>query len=986
VEEIEEFFSAVREASDAQTWSRGVELARANAVNGESFQAGEVVLRVSTRGGMICPAVHLHILDEDWECECNGPKDPCEHVTAATIALRIARKQGKKLPNVTDDSVRGSGQIEYRLARTQAGGLALTRYIVRGEEAFLIQSSLHALSSGRVDGPKFLATPADLAVERALGPQVAGGTLAPGVLRSLFPHLGRCTQVLLDGEPISISSDPVGPRAVVEDCGDGFRLFIEEDPSVAERFHGGVVRCQQTLCFVNRGRLTGRELSELPQGRNFSPDQAPELVAKVLPELERRIPVEIRTRRLPRTSIEQPRIEVVVEREGDNLSVLPLLVYGNPATARIDADKLVPLGLGPLPIRNERLEEKLRVDLRESLGLTPGHRICFPPEEAVRFSARLRAWRRGSISGKAHQAFFVAPGLVPRIESSGEDVKVLFESRAPETDRTQCANPNAVLRAWQGGESLVALEGGGWAPLPSDWLSQFGATLADLLAAKASSHGKLPTSALADAARLCDAHGLARPRGADALMALAENFRGIPESSLPSDLRATLRPYQREGVNWLAFLRHAKLGALLADDMGLGKTLQTLCILSGPSLVVAPTSVIHGWSDEIRRFRPEQRVCTYHGAGRKLDPDATITLTTYAILRLDIELLAQREWDVVVLDEAQNIKNPESQAAQAAYRLRAGFRVALTGTPIENHLVELWSQFHFTNPGFFGTQNDFETRYARPMARGDEEAAAHLRQRIRPFLLRRLKRDVAPELPPRTDMVLYCSLEPEERELYDALCLATRQEVIERIQRGGSVFEALELLLRLRQAACHAALVPGAKQGLAEKPSAKLQLLLEKLQILFEDGHKALVFSQWTSLLDLIAPQLEAASLPFLRLDGSTRNRSAVVHAFQDPQGPAILLISLKAGGTGLNLTAADHVFLVDPWWNPAVEDQAADRTHRIGQEKPVMVYRLVAEGTVEEAILGLQERKRAIRDAALGDGMQASQALSREDLLSLLT
>jgi len=980
VEEIEAFFSAVREAADAQTWSRGVELARANAVNGESLQAGEVVLRVSTRGGLICPAVRLHILDEDWECECNGPKDPCEHVTAATIALRLARKQGKELPSVTDDAVRGSGQIQYRLARTQTGGLALTRYIVRGDEAFLLQSSLHALSSGRVDGPKFLATPADLAVERALGPQVAGGALAPGVLRSIFPHLGRCAEVFLDGELISISSDPVGPRAVVEDYGNGFRLFIEEDPSIVERFQGGVVRCHQTLCFANRGRLTGRELSELPQGRIFSPDQAPELVAQILPELERRIPVEIRTRRLPRTRIEQPRIDVVVEREGDNLSVLPLLVYGNPATARIDADKLVPLGSGELPIRNERLEEKLRVDLRESLGLVPGHRICFPPEEAVRFSARLRAWRSGSISGKAHQAFFLAPGLVPRIESSGEDVKVLFESHASETDRTQRADPGAVVRAWQSGEALVALEGGGWAPLPSDWLSQFGATLADLLAAKESSSGKLPTSALADAARLCDAHGLARPRGADALMALAENFRGIPESPLPSDLCATLRPYQREGVNWLAFLRDAKLGALLADDMGLGKTLQTLCILRGPSLVVAPTSVLHGWSDEIRRFRPRQRVCTYHGPGRSLDPDATITLTTYAILRLDIELLAQREWDVVVLDEAQNIKNPESQAAQAACRLQAGFRVALT-----NHLVELWSQFHFTNPGFFGTQSDFEARYARPMARGDEEAAAHLRRRIRPFLLRRLKRDVAPELPPRSDMVLYCSLEQEERELYDALCLATRQEVIERIQRGGSVFEALELLLRLRQAACHAALVPGAKPALAEKPSAKLQLLLEKLQILFEDGHKALVFSQWTSLLDLIEPQLKAASLPFLRLDGSTRDRSAVVHAFQDPHGPPIMLISLKAGGTGLNLTAADHVFLVDPWWNPAVEDQAADRTHRIGQEKPVLVYRLVAEGTVEEAILGLQERKRAIRDAALGDGMQASQALSREDLLSLL-
>jgi SNF2 family DNA or RNA helicase len=396
---------------------------------------------------------------------------------------------------------------------------------------------------------------------------------------------------------------------------------------------------------------------------------------------------------------------------------------------------------------------------------------------------------------------------------------------------------------------------------------------------------------------------------------------------------------------------------------------------------VCPTSVLRQWAEEILRFRPVLSVCLHHGAERRLDPAASVTLTSYAILRLDAEQLGATGWDAVVLDEAQAIKNPDSQVARAARALQARWRVALTGTPVENRLEELWSQMEFANPGLLGSLASFQARWARPIATGEPGVAEALRRRIRPFVLRRTKRAVAPELPPRTERVLRCELDVEERAVYDAVRAAARRDVVERLAAGSSPLAALEALLRLRQAACHRGLVPGQR---ADR-SSKVDLLIDVLETAVAEGHKALVFSQWTSLLDRVEPHLRAAGVAWTRLDGATRDRAAVVARFQAADGPPVLLISLQAGGTGLNLTAADHVFLLDPWWNPAVEDQAADRAHRIGQTQPVEIHRLVAADTVEERVLELQQRKRGLADAALADAATAS-ALTRDDLLALLT
>ncbi len=969
---IQTLFEAVREACSPGAWSRGVELTRSDSVNGERASETEIAIRVSTRGGLICPLVTLYPADPDWDCDCSSRESPCEHVAAAVIALRTARKEGLELPG--DNR---AGRIGYRFSRHTAG-LSLDRVVVAGSDSPPLRVALATVASGRAEGPEFLATQADLIVDQLVGARLYG-PLPRGLITKLLAALEDADDIQLDGRQVRTSSENVVPIGRVVDERDGFRLFIERDPGITEVFHNGVVLCGGTLRPVGDSNLTGRELDQLTRGRFFGPDNLPELITEILPSLRGRIPIVIETKRLPRTVEETPRLVLQVRRDQDALSVLPTLVYGDPIIARVDAGRLTLLG-DKIPVRDEAAERHLLRRLQNELELAPGRRLRLKGLDAVDFARGLQQWG-GEIQGSAHEDFYLAPAVEPRFEINESGFDLRFESVGDSPDGStsgRSADATSVLTAWQEGISLVPLDGGGMAPLPKDWLSRFGDRIADLLAAR-DAESALPRCALPDLARLCEELEVSPPPAFEALREFIDRPEGIPSAELPADLTATLRGYQRVGIDWLCALREAGLGALLADDMGLGKTLQALCALRGRTLVVAPTSVVHNWADEIRRFRPGLSYQLYHGPGRKLRSDREVTLTTYAILRLDADQLAEQHWDTLILDEAQAIKNPDSKVTRAAYRLRGDFAMTLSGTPVENRLDELWSQFHFINRGLLGGRRDFEERYAKPIDAGELDRAMHLRDRIRPFVLRRLKRDVAPELPPRTDVILHTTLNSSERNTYDAIRAAALSDVVAQLSSGVSVMKALEVLLRLRQAACHTALVPGQEA----ESSSKLELLLEFLDEVLAEGHKALVFSQWTSLLDLVEPHLDRAAIDFARLDGSTRDRGAVVERFQNPGGPPVLLASLKAGGLGINLTAADCVFILDPWWNPAAEDQAADRTHRIGQNRPVMVYRLVAEDTVEERVLALQERKRALSEAALGG---AASALKREDLIALLS
>jgi superfamily II DNA or RNA helicase len=966
---VQDLFDTVRQQAARSVWGQGVELARSGAVQGERESAHEVVLRVRPVSGIVHPTVLLLPGDEAWECDCSAEEDPCAHVVAAVIALRAAKREGKPLPHA---EAAGSGRIAYRF-RSTPQGLSLERVVIHAGGETRLTATLSALATGRSAGPPVSPSRIDLTVESVLGTQ-REGPLPRGILHALLPLLAGHSEVSLDGRPVETSREPLGTRARLQDDAEGFRLSVAYEPPPERDLGGGFVLCEGTIRELAPLQLGGREREELlGAGRRFAPDEAALLVADLLPSLESRMPVEIETQRLPRGRREPPRLSIETARSGGGLSVLATLVYGDPPCARVDAGRLVHLR-GPIPLRDEEAESRLITRLRAALGLAPGHRTELEPDAALDFVERLERFD-ARLSGDAHRAFRRAAPLEPELRVSGDGFTLRFRAQLAGEERE--ADPDVVLAAFRRGESLVPLLGGGFAPLPADWLARLGAPLADLLAARERS-GRVPTVLLPDLAWLCAQLDQPPPPGFERLRALIEGE--WPDSPLPADLRGELRAYQREGARWLLFLGEAGLGGLLADDMGLGKTVQALAALRGRTLVVAPTSLLGNWQDEIARFRPGLSVSVYHGAGRSLDPSALVTLTTYAILRRDRDSLAAVEWDTLVLDEAQAIKNPESQVAQAAFALRGARRVTLTGTPVENRLDELWSQMHFLNPGLLGGRSDFDERYVRPLLEGNAEVAEHLRRRIAPFVLRRRKAEVAPELPPRTELVLHVALSPEERDIYDAIAAATRSEVLQQLEGGGGVLAALEALLRLRQACCHPRLVPG--QTLEQ--SAKLELLVDRLETCAAEGHKSLVFSQWTSLLDLAEPRLAAAGLGFVRLDGATRDRAEVVARFQSAEGPPVFLISLRAGGTGLNLTAADHVFLLDPWWNPAVEEQAADRAHRIGQDKPVFVHRLVAAGTVEERILELQAKKRALAEAAL-TGSASAAGLSRDDLLALL-
>jgi superfamily II DNA or RNA helicase len=470
--------------------------------------------------------------------------------------------------------------------------------------------------------------------------------------------------------------------------------------------------------------------------------------------------------------------------------------------------------------------------------------------------------------------------------------------------------------------------------------------------------------------------------GGEALRILGQRLReagSIGEHPAPEGFAATLRPYQGQGYCWLRFLGETGLGGLLADDMGLGKTVQALAHIFAeklegradrPSLVVAPTSLMANWRMEAERFAPALKLLTLHGPDRKAGFDAIpghdLVLTTYALLPRDRDVLLAQRWRAVIVDEAQNVKNPDTSAARILRQLEARQRFCLTGTPVENHLGELWALMDFLNPGLLGDRRHFARTFRVPIEKNDDAARRQaLARRVRPFLLRRTKTEVAAELPPKTEIIEHIEMEAGQSAIYEAVRLTMHRKVREAVAAKGldrSRIIILDALLKLRQVCCDPRLVklPSVKKTGAA--SAKLVRLMEMLEELVEEGRRVLLFSQFTSMLVLIEARLAAAEIAFVKITGEVRDRATPVKQFQTGEVP-VFLISLKAGGTGLNLTAADTVILYDPWWNPAVETQAIDRSHRIGQDKPVFVHRLVTLKTIEEKMLELQRRKGALAE-----------------------
>ncbi|MFN0053660.1 MAG: SNF2-related protein [Planctomycetales bacterium] len=552
-----------------------------------------------------------------------------------------------------------------------------------------------------------------------------------------------------------------------------------------------------------------------------------------------------------------------------------------------------------------------------------------------------------------------------------------------------------LLSALARGDCTVRLDDGSLGILPEEWMRNYG--LLSGLGISEDDHVRFSRTQVGLLDALLAAQEMVTYDASfDDLRRRVREFSGIEVHDEPQGFAGELRPYQKAGVGWLRFLNEFRFGGCLADDMGLGKTIQFLAMLQDrfhrgelqrPALIVVPKSLIFNWHQECEKFTPALQVIEYTGLQRaslrKKLPRAHVVLTTYGTVRRDILQLKEIKFDYVVLDEAQAIKNPSSQVAKATRLLSSEFRVALTGTPIENHLRDLWSIFEFLNPGMLGRASIFKLHTSEG---GDEESRKLLSQALRPFILRRTKREVARELPDKLEQTIHCQMGKQQQQLYDELREHYRAALLGLVKKQGlarSKIHVLEALLRLRQAACHPALLD---EKYIDEPCAKLDVLGLHLSDLLEEGHKALVFSQFTSYLAIVKRYLDQKGIVYEYLDGQTRNRKDHIARFQTDPACGVFLISLKAGGLGLNLTAADYVFLLDPWWNPAVELQAIDRAHRIGQTRQVFAYRLICRNTVEEKIADLQNKKKQLADAILQADNNLISDLTAEDLELLLS
>jgi hypothetical protein len=967
-------FDTIRELAEAKSWSAGVELSRNAQFDEVSSGSGdERVLRIVLGRKDAIVSVSLSEPDVTWQSDCGCEDDPCRHVVAALLALRQSKIGSSALKRGAERPASQVGDVVFSFARN-GNLLSFERYLVFEDKRVSVTSTILKAITDLAGGQQRVnASDDELAIDHVLT-RVRSGVLDPRTMRHLLAALARVRRVELDGALIAVGREPIAAQAEVIDHAGGYLLRRILPDGLEELFDNGAAVINGELRAVEDSSLSAEELDLLRgTGTVFSTEMGEQLATRIIPRLRAKIAVRINSTTLPRARAIAPRIEIeaVSDEAASNLTVIPRLVYGDPSIAEVRNGELILADLREIPIREPAEEGRLARELRGRLGLDLGRPRVFVGEQAVAFAARLRSW---GATGDGIARFTPAAQLQASAHSSAGGLEIVFKSK----DGGVLSAERAVA-AWRRGSELVALDGGGgWALLPKVWLREHIEALERIIEASKAG-GRLPPRLLPEINDICAALGVEVPDYFSKLREGLADIERIPDAALPSDLSAELRPYQRLGVNWINFLHSHGLGALIADDMGLGKTLQTLCALRGRVLVVCPTSVISSWREQCERFRPGLSLSVYHGARRELGSDSAITVTSYGLLRMDIAALSEVEWDTVVLDEAQMIRNPRSQVAQAAARLKAKYKIALSGTPVENSLDDLWSQCSFLNPGLLGSYSAFQERFADPIAAGDLDRGLELRRKVAPFILRRMKRDVARDLPPKTEVVVECELSEQERSVYEALLGSAIGDLRGIVSRGEGALSALEALLRLRQACCHRGLLP----GMAADSSSKVELLIDYLIRSKANGHRALVFSQWTSLLDRIEPHLKSNDLSFVRIDGSTADRGSVVDSFQSDGGADLMLLSLKAGGVGLTLTAADHVYIVDPWWNPAVEDQAADRAYRIGQRNPVIVHRLVAKDTVEERILKLQESKRGLLSAALGAGGSAS--LSPSEILKLI-
>jgi len=933
--------------------------------------------------------------------------------------------------------------IEYRL-QVRPGSLTITLLDPNARTPLLPSTLLAAQAQTPTPDREAIRLLARFENE---GPRRVGIEVRGEDASDLLPHLkGRRVIVEPQMMELRFGDEPVRPRFDLELSSDGTQVVVKSSfyrPGDPRRFTvaqgawfegspGWHVDAQEGVARPIDRRVSSSSIRRLVRAPFIHEpiDQLPQLIAQGLPRVALEVGAE-----LPDLSQVADVVDLVPTfrmRAGGTLTEARVALRAAYEDVEIDvrADGMSPpVIVKPRPpspegsngasgggskrakcIRCDIAAQQAAASKLRELGLHPdeeGNNFMGRGDDAIQF------WTEGIGQLPEDWDLFVPDDLVDvqvRSEnlsanarvSSGVDwlsLRLSFESEGVAVTQEELG------RCLAEGRRYVRLADGSFARLDAQKVKEVLQRQAEILATGGGQGGRLPLSQAGRIQELLEQVGKAAV--SDGTRELFKKLRDIDEikgAKKPRNLKASLRPYQEQGFHWLWFLHEIGSGGVLADDMGLGKTVQTLALLLAvkaadekvesdrkfKALIVAPTSVVHNWLREMDRFAPSLRHALWHGVDRKERQEelekADVVVTSYALLRRDEELLAKLDLRYAILDEAQLIKNPLSATARAAKRLKAHRRLALSGTPIENRLSEIWSIFDFVSPGLLGPLDKFEERYSRPIDAGDAKAAQRLRATIHPFILRRTKSEVAKDLPEKIETDNFCELTGEQSALYGAVLKEVRAQVMGEVERQGlarSHIQILAGLTRLRQAACDPRLL-NLPRAFTDDDSGKLMALRELVQTSIAGGHRVLVFSQFVSMLTIIRRAMDEDGVEYEYLDGATKDRQQHVDNFQAEDGPPVFLISLKAGGSGLNLTAADTVIHFDPWWNPAVEDQATDRAHRIGQTRVVTTYRLIAKGTIEEKILELGGKKRELVGAVLSEDTGGAKKLTKGDLEEL--
>jgi superfamily II DNA or RNA helicase len=961
-----DFLTIMREASSPALWSRAIELSRRDPFVPERVTDEVIAGRMMGLDQKLAFEVELFDADQEWSCTCQDREDPCVHAVA--MAIVVKRRTADEWREIIKINAQGdasksqanqnrNGVITYRFSRLKES-LRFERVVVgQGREHALVSSLLTHITTLKAD---VIAVPNqfDYQVEQSLEND-RHGTLRTETMHRLLRALRQAPKVLLDMQPVQTSDEKVGLIVEITDDGAAVALRGMRDPRITEVFANGVALCGRTLHPAVVPEFTQQESDIMRRGGKYFPQEMHRLETSILPALSAKVRVVNKSKRIQIAEHIEPRLRLRIADTGTRLNIEPVIVYAD------DEDKLFVDRRGMHVVgtakvaRDEIAERRLRDEAFRKTGINWGEIKEVAVSEGLDWIVGTGARHPDLLRTQDLTRYRNSGGLVLTWVNEGGQIGLMSEYNGKKklfslSSDDHAGSVSSMLQRAQSaierGESSIPWLDGTYVSLPIAWLAANRVLIQSVLSARTSDGRAL--ARLVSGATASDGES-----DNDAESMLAHRSMQWPIVQPFAGFVGALRPYQQHGLNWLSSLFADGVGGILADEMGLGKTVQILACMPKNTLIVAPSSILSNWRSELAKFRPDLKVVIHHGSQRGvLSRDADVVVTSFGLLRQDEKEFSLRTWEMCVIDEAQYVRNPETQSYQSVQSVKAKVKLAVTGTPIENKMTDLWALMNLVNEGLFGSRTSFQKMLGQGVEKGQKSAIAEIRRLVSPFMIRRKKSKVATDLPDRIESVVRIDLNDDERRVYEGL----RQEA-QTMMRDSSVkaFNMLPALLRLRQSCCHLGLLP----NLSERTSTKTDRAIEMIQEITGDGGRVLLFSQWTSFLDLIERRLNETGITHLRVDGGTANRGEIVSQFQNGEGD-VMLLSLKAAGVGLNLTAADHVFIMDPWWNPAVEAQAADRAHRIGQTKNVMIHRFVAEGTVEERVLALQEHKQRLVEA----------------------